>query len=627
MTSHLKSSIAFRERFLSRFFPVFILCVILTNHCFFSKTAHAGTPSVSISPTSGTVHDTFTISVTISGTTNSANPPEFEFNSNFAITLQGQSSQSNYRNGAFSSTLAFNYSLTPKRNLRPGKYKLPKATVVVDGKKVSLERPVFELKSLTTAQAQSAKQNNAEVNLVQKFNKENPYIGEQIVYQTVIVASDNLVRANLSDIDFKGFWKESFGKQKETVRPIQNSRAKVYTISESLFATESGKIELPGRTLVASIRTTSNRRASNRWSPFDDFFATDPFNRSSGRTVKKQFFADPISINVKPLPSPPSKDQSHFPVGKIQQHSKVDKSLIKEGESINFELIVSGNANLRPFELSEPVYGDIDKFKIYNDEPTLVTSIRNSEIYFQKSFKIALVPHKSGKLELPRFRFYYFDPEQDKYIDSITVQKTINVIPPAKAANLVVTGGQSAINSETQNNSNTIQVTGDGLAPQFTEQSVLNSNYTQPSKWIIYCTLFLFPSLCGSFIFYLKNTGKNVAKRHRATAKKRAIAALDKIILEESSSIDQQANIFRSFLGDILQINVKEITKATAVELTKNLLEEETTIKLKSLLSKLEKTRFGSSYSSEDQNIERAVQYKQEIVELITIIDQKNLTN
>ncbi|MCB0340478.1 MAG: BatD family protein, partial [Bdellovibrionales bacterium] len=159
------------------------------------------TPSVSleVSPTSGTLDDTFQLVITISGTQN-AQYPELHGGEDFEISLIGPESSMQIINGRISAHIAYRYQLTPKR---VGELKTPSATISINQE--SIEVQGTEVK-VTQPELNADPASNDRIFFRQTISKDSLFLGEQAINTFEIYTRVNARDIDLVDPTFDGFW-------------------------------------------------------------------------------------------------------------------------------------------------------------------------------------------------------------------------------------------------------------------------------------------------------------------------------------------------------------------------------------------------------------------------------------
>ncbi|MCC6952595.1 MAG: BatD family protein, partial [Deltaproteobacteria bacterium] len=320
------------------------------------------------------------------------------------------------------------------------------------------------------------------VDFVQIVDNPTPYVGEQITYKAEIASALGIAEVELEDLDFNGFRKETFGKKRELVRNIAGTRTRVHSVRDSLFPNAPGKISIPRRAITVKARAPVRRQNRGSWDLFDDVLSDF---MSQGEIVERRLSADQIDVDVRPLPPAPPGISGYVPVGDIQIRWTLDKREIQFGESFTLEVTLRGDGDLRPVEL--PDLSTRAEVKIYPDKAEMQTEVEGDKIVFVKRFRTAIVPRRSGELELPEMVIPTFNPSKGEY-------RLLRV--PPQHLNVVGKGGvdeQEPITAPRVSAPIEPQLAAaDDLLPQHVGNEILESETEIPS-WLVFLVLIGFP--------------------------------------------------------------------------------------------------------------------------------------
>jgi hypothetical protein len=362
--------------------------------------------------------------------------PQIEPSKYFSIEMISSSMQQHSVNNEIKSRKTFVFKLTPKGKLRTGQYTTPKGRIYIDTDWHELPRQKFIIRTPTQASPQGKNpfagkkgatipKNMDEFSFVQIVSNENPYVGEQVSYRLELITPANLKEAKLQDFNPQGVWRERFENDGKSSRIVQN--VTIHSFSESWFPIQSGTFEIPYRELIARLQIVERRRAPPQGSLSEQLFGgLFPF-MTYHQTVEKTITSNPLEIKIRPLPPPPSDAGSYIPVGALKINSSIDRKKAAVGDSVTLTVQISGNANLRPFNLPSPLNFKKNIFRKYDEKPILNKSITDGEVIFFKTFKISLVPQAPGIHSVPSFKITWFDPEKESYQDSTTPSHIVEI--------------------------------------------------------------------------------------------------------------------------------------------------------------------------------------------------------
>lgn len=398
-----------------------------------------------ITPAAGTVEEVFSLTLSLEGTDiqNFGEPIVGESNQ-FTIRRVGEGERQISINGKVSISKSYSYEILLSSRLKPGKYTLPPIYFEVGGKRYDVNTEQFEVlpsrepqKSAEATELEEGSVDQASVDVTQSVDNSEPFVGQQILYTAQVTASLQMQSATVSDQDFNGFWHEPLGKPVSSARQINMLTINSMLIKEALYPNTVGELEIPERSLKAEViqRVPGGRKRQQR-GLFGVIIETDEI-----RKLNKQFDSEPVSLKVKPLPPPPPGIETVYtPVGKVKLNAFVDKFDVEFGESINYTIELSGDANLRPVLLPPAEGPDKDKFKIYPSDPEISAQFSGNRMFHKRKFSLALVPKTAGRFEAPTYRFLVFDPEKQKY-EILQSPKRIIEVKPGQAGSSAISPG------------------------------------------------------------------------------------------------------------------------------------------------------------------------------------------
>src|SRR5262249_25969160 len=125
---------------------------------------------------------------------------------------------------------------------------------------------------------------------------------------------------------------------------------------------------------------------------------------------KQILTADPILLNVKPLPVSNSKDFTGA-VGQFSMSASLDRQTGNVGEPVTMTLTLSGTGNVE--QLPAPVVPD--KWRATINVGKFESEVQSGLIVGSRDYQIVFFPSTSGTQELPSITLEYFDPVGANY--------------------------------------------------------------------------------------------------------------------------------------------------------------------------------------------------------------------
>lgn len=331
-------------------------------------------------------------------------PPNFK---NFRIVGgPSQSISQSWVNGKASYTQSYTYIIQP---LRKGEFSIPSASIELNGK-VLKSKPVkiivldpVEIPKDPNDPNYIAQQN---VHLVAEVSKSSPYVGEGIYVEYKLYVSRNISVNDFSMTEspqYNGFWNQDIKIKGLPAREgMYNGERYRYVVLKKalLIPTKSGKLTIDPMKMNIVIGVPTGR---------GDFFG-NPITRN----ITRSFASAKKHINTKELPIEGKPESFNGAVGDFNFVVTSSKDLLKSNETAQISVKVSGNGNLKLFELPEiKTPAELEVFTPEQKEKVVVTprGIRGS---ISKNYTV--VPQYKGKYKIPNTEFSYFNPREKKYI-------------------------------------------------------------------------------------------------------------------------------------------------------------------------------------------------------------------
>ncbi|MEL7587413.1 MAG: BatD family protein [Prolixibacteraceae bacterium] len=361
-----------------------------------------------------------------------------------------QSSSIQIINGKTTQEFSFSYIFV-LRAKQEGTFTIKPASIKVDGKVYqSNELTVQVVKGQVPAQqgasGSSQQQQQEERSSTTELKKEdlfvrteldkhNVYKGEQIIATVKIYVSENVQPTGFEDLklpSFEGFWSQDIetSGQISFTREVYNN--KIYQVGvlkkTILFPQQTGKIRIDPFEITTLVRQQIRQQRSF----FDDFF-------ENFRTVSARVTSDPVTINVRDLPSPP--EGFYGGVGNLKFAAEPDKTETRSNEAVTFRVSVSGGGNLRLIEAPKIEFPS--DFEVYDPKTTDNLQVTNSGMSGTKTFDYLIIPRNAGNFTIPAVKFASFNPATGQYSVQSSPSYAIHVEKGDDSQNATVTSAYS----------------------------------------------------------------------------------------------------------------------------------------------------------------------------------------
>jgi hypothetical protein len=331
-------------------------------------------------------------------------PPDF---SGFRVVGgPNQSISNSWVNGKRSFSKTYTYFLTPKEK---GALKIKQATISILGE-VYKTTPV----DITVTQAVAAPRdpNSPEyliddnLHMVVEISNSRPYLNEAITvvyklyFRNPLRISDG--RA-IENPQFEDFWSHNIDIPQLKVES-GTYKGEDYNVvvwrKSVLYPQKTGKLTIEPLSLSLVIDLPSKRR---------DFFGNRVVQQSS-RTVS----AGKRTIDVKSLPEKGKPADFFGAVGQFNFDALINKNSLKATESFEVKLKVSGNGNLKLFNLPKLILPNtLEVFEPVHSE-NIKTTLYGMKGSIEDNYTI--VPGFQGKYPISVISFSYFDPKKERYL-------------------------------------------------------------------------------------------------------------------------------------------------------------------------------------------------------------------
>lgn len=511
-----------------------------------SKLAWGLSLEARVDKSEGTLADQIMLTLTLEGTERAAQPqlpplPAFE------VIPRGNTTRMQIINGQVTSGVDYNYILIPKKT---GVFVIGPATVSAGGQTIPSNTVTL---TITAGEVQAGPARD--LFITTSISNQAPYVNEQIIYTFKLFRSIRIANANLESPSFEGFRVESLGKEKEYETIINGKSFLVTEIRQALFPVREGSLGIPPAKLSCDVVMQSRRRG----------FFNDPFFDDSlfgfSRTEPKVLRSNPITLEVRPLPSEGKTSLFSGLVGNFSISTGISKKQLEVGDTATLTITVKGSGNIRDAAVpSLPPAGD---FKIYDDKPVLSLLEGADRFGGTLTVKKALVPLREGSLRVPELAFTFFDPARGTYELSKSQPLVIDVSPPSTKEKLHLVEALGTTTSKEE-----IKIIGKDILPIMTSPTALKPHPMEPWHWL-YLACFSFPLLGYAGTVLMKKRKQRLEEDTGYVRSRSALKSFNQKtpLLKKQMRTDDSnefyrltSRILKEFLGDKLNITGSALT-------------------------------------------------------------------
>lgn len=359
-------------------------------------------------------------------------PPTFD---GFRV-IAGPSQQvsQSWVNGKSSFNKTYSYYLLPTQK---GTISIKQASIEYNGQAYKTT-PISVKVSDAVEQPRDPNDNSISINdalyLVADVSKTNPYLNEPITVVYKLYFSHSIGITNWQELDkpkYNDFWSQNIDiKQLAAEEGMYNGERFRYVVLRKtvLYPQKAGKLEIEPLSLDIDVELPTNRR-----NVFGQVMLTKDHKRvSAGSRV----------INVKSLPENGKPLDFGGAVGKFDFKVSPSRTNLKNGESMELEVLVSGNGNLKLFSLPKPVVPSA--LEMYDPVHSETVNTPLSGMNGVISDKYTIIPQFKGSYTIKPMQFSYFDIASQKYKTITSEEILVNVEDgPVSSGNAVANSSNS----------------------------------------------------------------------------------------------------------------------------------------------------------------------------------------
>lgn len=405
--------------------------IIILFLCFQAAFAQTIEFEAKVNKQSVALNEKLRVDFTMNGDGDNFVPPSFDGFRVFAGPYQ--SVKIEYMNGRGVFNKTYSYFLIP---LQKGSATIRPASVEISGKiyktapvKITITAPVDHPGDPNDSRPTPTD----ELHLVAEVSKTNPYINEPItvVYKLYFDFNVNIREyRELEKPKYNDFWSQNIEirRPKAEEGRYNGQRCMVAVLKKTvLYPQKAGKLEIEPLRLDMELEVPSNRRTI-----FGQIILTpDSRQVSSGEKT----------IHVKPLPEAGRPEDFSGAVGRFEFKATPTKTTLKNGESFDLNVSVSGTGNLKLFNLPKPVVpAALEMYDPVHKENVSTTLAGMSG---NISDKYTIIPQFKGKYPIKPMSFSYFDPGAGKYKTITSPEIMINVLDGPSGAGTVAENNPS----------------------------------------------------------------------------------------------------------------------------------------------------------------------------------------
>lgn len=451
-------------------------------------------------------------------------PPQFNY---FRVSGPMVSESQNYINGNYSAYQQYSYVIQATKS---GKFIIPSASIYYKGKIYKSSPATIQVSSLKMKNSNEEEKQYVQhekpkptlknrINLTKSpvfieanLNKTNCYINEPIEVEYRIFINPNYRIQQENKVTFPkmiNFWSQNNDvKNSDWERTLVNGSvyySKLFRKS-ILYPQKTGSIAIEPLSVDLEIAYPTGN--------FD--FFDDPVYASTRKVVK----SNSNQIKVNPLPVTNKPNDFSGAVGHFNLEVQWEKSNLKTGESVQVEVVVAGEGNLKLFEMPQLILPDY--FEVF--EPKHEEFVQENSVGMQGKIidTYTVIPIQKGVISVPEQKFSYFDTQSKTY-------KTITT----QSLTFKIKQGDAFIGNAIPNKTKSKSITGElkAISTQ-TDFTLMKSNKLWNNKWFV--ASLLLPVALSLFLVLRKKN--NIEKNNQL------VKEINKGVVKSTYSLTQIEN-------------------------------------------------------------------------------------
>ncbi|MBP3710940.1 MAG: protein BatD [Bacteroidaceae bacterium] len=533
--------------------------------------------------------------------------PSTSRSSSFSMT-NGRTTQS--------STCTFTYVVVPTQE---GTYKLPAATIKVDGKSVKSGTASIEVLPASQQQPQQPQTQQQGGNSRQQRQQQSAGAGGQIsgneLYMTVTANRKKIYEQEAVMLTYKlytlvniqqisgempqidGCHVQELDRAAQMSLKYERVNGRNYGTAVwkqyVLFPQKTGKLKVPSITFDTQVEVQNHSM-----DPFDIFFG----GGSLSQMVRKQIVAPAVEIDVMPLPTP-KPDNFSGAVGKFSVSATLTPDQINANDAATLRLVVTGQGNMKL--MKAPTIRFPQDFEVYDPKENNKTQNTATGAKGSITYDYVVVPRHGGKFSIPPVEFCYFDPEQERY-NTVKTDSFHLAVAKAKGQPVAYTREQEDLNVL----SNDIRF----IKLNEFESEETDDFFGTSAYWLSY--LLAFVAFVAAFLWLrhqqkLNPNSWSVKGKKAGKVASRRLKQASKLMhtKDDAAFYDEVMRALLGYAGDKLSLPTNELSKENVIsKLTERGVEQQVVDSFIAVLSDCEFARYAPS---SDTNLAKEKIYQQ----------------
>lgn len=265
--------------------------------------------------------------------------------------------------------------------------------------------------------------------------KKTAYVGEAIPCEIRLYLS---AKARLLEPDAnpqlngEGFSAQKFARPQIGLQSVEGVPFQIVTYKTAITAAKAGTLSIGPAQVTPTVQLPGRRPRTRSFGGFDDdIFDSFPnaFFHSPPQQVPTT--SDPVKIEIKSLPTAGQPANFSGAIGRFELGApEVNPRSGNAGDPLNVRVTVRGKGNFDRIEA--PALADESGLRAY---PATGRFKADDDVGLSgaKTFEQVVIP-QGARDSLPSYRFSYFDPGENKYVELQTPPIPVKIAPGSQPA-------------------------------------------------------------------------------------------------------------------------------------------------------------------------------------------------
>ncbi len=564
----------------------------------------AATPrvSVSVSDHEITLKERFQLTFEFENFSDNPDPDVRKLSDFMIVSGPSKSNQYSWINGQSTKVYTVTYTVAP---LKTGRLTIPSYTFKdkrTDYKTEPVVITVHEPGRISDTKAPREELNPFYFELIP--STQEPYVGEPFVLSYKIYFRQNVRNYHVDKTMFTGFLTDylpvprNLSVSTETVKGVTYQSAILQQVI--LTPAISGKDTIPSQVIRLEVESPGSARRSI----FDD-----PFGMGI-RLRNVDVVSPELILNIRPLPTnhPASFTGA---VGSFTLSASFDTTETEENQAVTLKIEVKGKGNFKNFIFPKPDFPE--QFMVF--EPETQENIQMSENGYtgSKIWEYVIIPNYQGTYYFEPVEFSYFSPEAGKYRKQMVPDLILTVKPNTR---LIREQQRGLSRQEVELLSRDIRFI------QLKEgriTSLLSRNTIRLYDWTGYIISLLICLIWAAFTGTRKFLERNPAYMRKKSAFRNLETRVRELPDEPKQIVSELPRLFSRYVADKEGLDRQSMTRSDVIAwCQKNLSDKAWLGQIETWWKNIEALNYLPSHI----NAEKARQYKDEMMDLIRILEK-----